>query len=449
MEERNIGDRAERRPSVKGTEAEIMAMGIGGAGCNSIAHMYDLRIEGVNLAACNTDKDDLNKLSIPEENRILIGTGLGAGNTAEAGEKYAKASLDSVEELLKARKTNMLFLVAGMGAGTGTGATPVIAELAQSMGILTVAIVTTPSDYEGPKRRKQAKEGIEKLRKHVDAMIVLSNDAINKLYGDLPAKEGLDRANDVAAFAAKGIAEIITHKTNLINVDFSDVKGVLQNSGTALMSVASGSGKERAEKIVDDMVSSPLFGKTSIRGAKNALINISVRDVKDLSLSEAHRVVGRVQHHAKTEDAPENSVNVIWGVSEKPDINEGEIEIILVVTGFNADGEIVTIKNSAEEVQPSADEPASNDANATPSAPAEEPSAAASEEKPVSRKLRPLPTPIVRPQRNFSEIEQCKRTAAYITREVVLTVATKTHTVAEDKIEEKPVEQQQNTLRFE
>ena len=172
--------------SIKSVSSPIMAMGVGGAGGNAIKHMWEMGIEGVNLAACNTDQDDLDKLEIPEDNRILLGSdGLGAGNNAKEGAKKAEESLDAVRNLFAARQTKMLFLAAGMGGGTGTGAAPVIAELAHELDILTVAIVTTPPTDEGPHRTEQAKRGIEQLRKYVDSLIILSNDAINELYGDL------------------------------------------------------------------------------------------------------------------------------------------------------------------------------------------------------------------------------------------------------------------------
>ena len=251
--------------SMKSQPSRIMAMGVGGAGGNAIEHMWKMQIEGVNLAACNTDQDDLDKLHIAEENRVLLGEdGLGAGNNAEVGAERAMVSLDKVRDLLRARGTEMLFLAAGMGGGTGTGATPVIAELAHEMDILTVAIVTTPPSNDGPRRCAQATAGIEKLRKHVAAIIILSNDAINELYGDLPMEQSFERANDVVAFAAKGIAEIITHKSNLVNVDFADVCTVMRGSGSAIMGVATETGEDRAEKIVDKILTSPLFGNTSI-----------------------------------------------------------------------------------------------------------------------------------------------------------------------------------------
>lgn len=326
--------------SIKSVSTPIMAMGVGGAGGNAIEHMWQMNIEGVNLAACNTDQDDLDKLHIPEENRILLGSdGLGAGNNANAGAEKATESLDAVRSLFAARQTKMLFLAAGMGGGTGTGAAPVIAELAHELDILTVAIVTTPPVDEGPHRTEQARRGIEQLRKYVDSLIVLSNDAINELYGDLPLQNSFDRANDVVAFAAKGIAEIVTHKNNLVNVDFADVCTVMRGSGCAIMGVATESGEDRAEKVVDRIITSPLFGNASITGARDVLINISVASSDALTTSEARRVRNRVQHYAKSEDENGNIkyTNIIWGMSVKPHLGENDMEVIVVATGFSTD----------------------------------------------------------------------------------------------------------------
>ena len=423
--------------SIKSQPSRIMAMGVGGAGGNAIEHMWQMQIEGVNLAACNTDQDDLDKLHIAEENRILLGDdGLGAGNNSERGADCAIASSDKVRDLLTARGTEMLFLAAGMGAGTGTGATPVIAELAHQMGILTVAIVTTPPKNEGPHRTAQANAGIEKLRKSVDAMIMLSNDAINELYGHLPASTGFGRANDVVAFAAKGIAEIITHKSNLVNVDFSDVCTVMRNSGSAIMGVATESGEDRADKVIDKILTSPLFGDVSISGSRNVLVNISVSSAEGLTLNEAHRVRDRVQYHAKSEDENGNVryTNIIWGMSIKPNLNEDEIEVVVVATGFDNDNLVrpVVIKNEPEpeehpqEVAPLATTDAESRVTPTPaSTPAPTPAPA-----PAMPKFRPAPMPIVRPARNFADIEECKRVPAYITHGITLTTATKVHQIS-------------------
>ena len=411
--------------SMKSQPAYIMAMGVGGAGGNAVEHMWEMQIEGVNLAACNTDVVDLDKLHIRPENKILIGDGLGAGCVADKGAADAVASLDKVRDLLLARETKMLFLVAGMGAGTGTGATPVIAELAREMEILTVAIVTTPPVNEGPLKTAQANEGIAKLRKFVDAIIVLSNDAITQLYGHMPAASAFDRANDVVAFAAKGIAEIVTHRTNLVHVDFADVSKVIRNSGSAVMGVASETGEDRADKVVDKILASPLFGNVSISGARDVLVNISVSSIDGISLNEAHRVRDRVQHHAKSSDENGNTklTNIIWGMSLKPNLPEDEVEVVIVATGFPDDNFMpkIDIKQEPE----SGEEPATEkDGEASGTSVTEvDPSS-------IVLPVRPGPTPITRPVRDLAELEECKRVPAYIKHKVTLSTASKTHSVA-------------------
>lgn len=397
--------------SIKSVSSPIMAMGVGGAGGNAIKHMWEMGIEGVNLAACNTDQDDLDKLKIPEDNRILLGNdGLGAGNNAQVGAEKATESLDAVRNLFAARKTKMLFLAAGMGGGTGTGAAPVIAELAHELDILTVAIVTTPPIDEGPLRTEQAKRGIEQLRKYVDSLIILSNDAINELYGDLSLENSFDRANDVVAFAAKGIAEIVTHKNNLVNVDFADVCTVMRGSGCAIMGVATESGEDRAEKVIDRIITSPLFGNASIAGARDVLINISVASSDALTAGEARRVRNRVQHHAKSEDENGNVkyTNIIWGMSVKPYLGENDMEVIVVATGFSADLYAQQVFKAPEIEAPEVEVEAKPETNTfkhdivTPA--------------PVSNAIR-------RPTYNFDDIEELKRTPAWKAHGITLTQA--------------------------
>lgn len=411
--------------SIKSQPSRIMAMGVGGAGGNAIEHMWEMQIEGVNLAACNTDKDDLDKLHIPSENKIMLGKGIGAGNVPDVGANEAIASIGAVRDLFTARGTEMLFLAAGMGGGTGTGAAPVIAELAQEMDILTVAIVTMPPSNDGPIRVAQAKAGVEKLRKYVDAIIVLSNDAITQLYGHLPATTAFGRANDVVAFAAKGIAEIITHKSNLVNVDFADVCTVMRESGSAIMGVAAESGDDRADKVVDKILDSPLFGGVSISGARNVLVNISVSSSDGLTLNEAHRVRDRVQHHAKFEDEDGNIklTNIIWGMSIKQNLAEDEMEVVVVATGFPSDPFVVTLTGDGDNgcVPPKQEIPKSEEG---------EPKIVTDSEEPVQSGYRPDPNPIMRPSRNFAEYEDCKRVPAYLAHKITLTTATKTHQVA-------------------
>ena len=261
------------------------------------------------------------------------------------------------------------------------------------------------------------------MRKHVDAIIILSNDAINQLYGDLPVETSFERANDVVAFAAKGIAEIITHKSNLVNVDFADVCTVMRGSGSAIMGVAVETGEDRAEKVIDNILTSPLFGNTSISGSRNVLVNISVSRSDGLTLNEAHRVRDRVQHHAKSEDENGNVrlTNIIWGMSIKPNLAEDEMEVVVVATGFQNDNlaRPIVIKN---EPEPEVEQIAVV-SKVVESVEKE------SEVAPLP-KYRPAPAPITRPSRNFAEIEGCKRVPAYITHGITLTTAVKAHQVA-------------------
>ena len=380
--------------------AEIMVMGLGGAGGNAIKHMWELGIEGVNLVACNTDRQDLDKLLIPEENKIAIGEGLGAGNEPSVGEQMANDSIDNIRFMLESRNTKMLFIAAGMGGGTGTGSAPVVARLAREMDILSVAIVTMPPADEGPKRMNQAKAGLEKLRQYVDSIIVLSNEAITELYGDCPLSEAFNKANDIIAFAAKGIAEISTHSNNLVNVDFADVCNVVRDSGRAVMGVASARGDERAEKAVDSVIGSPLFEGRSISGASKVLINIAVSPNSELTANEAKRVRLRVQELAKSSD--ENGVpkqtDLIWGVSNKETLTDDELEVIIVATGFNAGDDIETPKQTEESVVP---------ANRVP-----------------LQTLSTAPATLQPQLRSYHNIEQCRRKPAYVTRHVELKTTT-------------------------
>ena len=411
--------------SEKSHSALIMVMGVGGAGGNAVNHMWEMGIEGVNLAACNTDKSDLDKLHIAKENKILIGDGLGAGNNAEVGADRARQGLDKLRDLFQARGTKMLFIAAGMGGGTGTGAAPVVAELAHEMEILTVAIVTTPPRNDGPLRTAQAARGIEQLRKSVDSLIVLSNDAINELYGSLPIANAFDHANDVVAFAAKGIAEIVTHENNLVNVDFADVCTVMRNSGHAIMGVASEAGEGRAEAVVDKILTSPLFGNASIKGAKNVLVNISVTRSELLSYNEACMVRDRVQQHAQTQDEEGRDVltNIIWGMSVKPNLREDELEVVIVATGFNKE------ENTIVDVVPPIGTPPTIEKPVTP-IPIPTPP-----QKVVKSVERGIPSPIGRPSDNYAEILLAKRVPAYIAHNITLTQATTLKSNAPQKSE--------------
>ncbi len=404
-------------PELRGIPSLIMVLGVGGAGGNAVNHMWDMGIDGVNLVVCNTDSQDLAKS--PVSRKICLGDGLGAGNDARVGEQKAKISIDEVRRCFESCGTRMLFLTAGMGAGTGTGASPVIAQLAAEMGILTVAIVTMPPHNDGPERTNQAREGVENLRQHVDSLIVLSNDAISGLYGDMPLSRAFDKANDVVAFAAKGIAEIITRKYNIVNNDFSDVCKVMRNGGCAVMGMATASGDDRAEAAVDAVFTSALFGNTSIRGAKRVLLNIAVSDEEKLTTSEADRVKNRIQSYAAMVDdnGVQHLANIIWGASIKPELGDS-IETIIVATGFPASEDYYNKVLDKQEVP-------------IPTQAIEQPSGSLTDFKtgiePPQSGIPPkpaVPNVIGKPTRNYTEVERRKQTPAFIARKINLVTKT-------------------------
>lgn len=311
----------------------IMVVGVGGAGGNAVNHMWNLGIDGVDFMACNTDEQALGKSLV--ELKVALGDGLGAGNDPGKGREAAISSLDEVRRQFEASGTKMLFITAGMGGGTGTGASPVIAKMAHEMGILTVAIVTTPDPVEGRIRYEQAFRGVEELRQYVDSLLVISNEQIARIYGDLSLKQAFNKANDILASAAKGIAEIITVKSDLVNVDFADVKRVMTDSGCAHLGVATAEGDNRAEEAIAAALNSPLLGYQSIAGAKNILVNIAVSNTDDLKQSEVTQILRELQAHAAVQDADGyHDANIIWGTSEKKQLGRA-LELVVVVTGFD------------------------------------------------------------------------------------------------------------------
>lgn len=327
----------------------IMVVGVGGAGGNAVNHMWNLGIEDVEFMACNTDKQALGRSLV--EYKIQLGDGRGAGNDPAKGRAAATSSLDDVRRLFEANGTQMLFVTAGMGGGTGTGASPVIAKMAHEMGILTIAIVTTPDPVEGRIRYTQAFEGVEELRKHVDSLLILSNEQIARIYGDLSLKKAFNKANDILALAAKGIAEIITVSSDLVNVDFADVKRVMTDSGCAHLGVAVADGENRAEEAVEAALNSPLLGYQSIAGAKNILVNIAVSNIDELKQSEVTRILKELQAHAVVQDAAGyRDANIIWGTSEKKQLGSA-LELVVVATGFDA-AESAAEQKPHSELQP-------------------------------------------------------------------------------------------------
>lgn len=305
----------------------IKVIGVGGGGSNAVDYMYLQDIKGVDFVICNTDAQALENSSIP--NRIQLGAnlteGMGAGANPEVGAQSAEESYSDLKTLLTTN-TKMVFITAGMGGGTGTGAAPIIAKIAKELGILTVGIVTMPFDFEGKSRNQQAQKGIAALREYVDSLIVINNNKLREVYGNLGYKSGFAKADEVLSTAARGIAEVITHHYKQ-NIDLNDAKTVLQNSGSAIMGSAQAIGDERAKKAIEGALDSPLLNDNKITGAKNVLLLI-VSGSKEVTLDE----IGEINDHIRNEAGYD--VNIIMGVGD--DIKIGEaIAVTIIATGFS------------------------------------------------------------------------------------------------------------------
>ncbi len=304
----------------------IKVMGVGGGGSNAVNYMYNKGITGVDFYLCNTDAQHLEKSDI--KNKIQLGSnlteGLGAGGEPEFGKKCALETIDKIEAELK-NNTKMLFLTAGMGGGTGTGATPVIAQKAKQMGILTIGIVTRPFQNEGPHKAQRAEDGINELKPHVDAMLVISNDKILQMFSNLRYKEALSKADDILFTATRGIAEIITVE-GYKNMDFMDVKAALQNSGKAIMGTGISIGDDRAMMAAQMALESPLLDENSIEGAKHILINICYGNEEPFT-SEIDTVMAYFQKQAG------DKANLKFALTQSDNLDK-EISITVVATGF-------------------------------------------------------------------------------------------------------------------
>ena len=304
----------------------IKGIGVGGGGSNAVTHMFTEGIQGVDFILCNTDHQALEKS--PVAMKVHLGKrALGAGNIPAVGREAAMETVEELRELLS-KDTKMLFITAGMGGGTGTGAAPVVASIARELDILTVGIVTMPFTCEGKRRQQQALDGIAELRKHVDTLLVISNDKLRDEYGNMKLTQAFKKADDVLKTAAKGIAEIIT-VTGYVNVDFQDVNTVMRNSGKAIMGSGFAEGEDRAMRAVEEAVHSPLLDDSDIRGAKNTLIYIT-SGTEEVSLDEVMDITQYVQ------DATGNCSEVIWGNGEDPSLGNG-INVTLIATGFSHD----------------------------------------------------------------------------------------------------------------
>lgn len=422
----------------------ITVMGVGGAGGNAVKRMWNMGIEGVTFMVCNTDSQALNKNDV--ETKIQLGKdGLGAGNDPAKGRDLAIESLDEVRQALTEAGARMIFITAGMGGGTGTGASPVIAELAKEMGLLTVAIVTSPLALEGADRYKQAQEGIEKLRKTVDSLLIINNENIRELYGRMSLGQAFGKADEVLSLATKGIAEIITVESPQVNVDFADVSKVMSGSGRAHMAVASASGANRAQEAAAATLNSPLLDHNQIAGAKNILLNISVNDEENLIYDEVIEVLTFIQQHASVRDehGAIHTANIIWGNSVKPALGDA-LEIVLVATGFEGEDEDV---NSAMEriVKGPVVEPVK------PAAEQEQPTSVLEPIKPTKQPQRPQEPAVLGARSNrYDKIDQMKAIPAYQARnsKFVVKTTTKNKEVLRDEptVSAEPKPQPQNEL---
>ncbi|MGG8497317.1 cell division protein FtsZ [Tenacibaculum sp. TC6] len=307
----------------------IKVIGVGGGGSNAVNHMYSKQIHGVDFVICNTDAQALENSPIP--NKVQLGahltSGLGAGANPEVGAQAAAESIQEIQQMLNTH-TKMVFITAGMGGGTGTGAAPIIAKIAKDMDILTVGIVTMPFQFEGRMRSKQAQQGIDELRRHVDSLIVINNNKLREVYGNLGFKAGFSKADEVLATAAKGIAEVITHHYKQ-NIDLHDAKTVLSNSGTAIMGSARESGANRAKNAIIKALDSPLLNDNKITGAKNVLLLI-VSGANEVTLDEIGEINDYIQEEAGYD------ANIIMGIGEDEVLEDG-IAVTVVATGFAAD----------------------------------------------------------------------------------------------------------------
>ncbi len=305
----------------------IKVIGVGGGGSNAVNHMHAQGINGVDFVICNTDKQALDMSRIPVKLQIgaALTEGLGAGSVPERGGLAAQENIDEIRQLLSTR-TKMLFITAGMGGGTGTGAAPVIARIARDMGILTVGIVTMPFLWEGRKRKQQASAGIEEMRNSVDTLLVINNDRLRDLYGNLTMDDAFAHADNVLTTAARGIAEIIT-KTGKVNVDFEDVRTVMTNSGVAIMGMAEAEGEDRAIRAAQEALASPLLNDSDIKGAKFVLLNIALGD-RQMQMDEMTEITDHIQ------DAAGSSADVIWGYCQDESLGD-RLRVTVIATGFN------------------------------------------------------------------------------------------------------------------
>lgn len=311
-------------------ESIIKVIGVGGGGSNAVNHMFSQGIHGVEFVVCNTDIQALRQSRV--RNRIQLGKelteGRGAGCQPERGRLSAIESMDFIKTILQ-RNTRMVFITAGMGGGTGTGAAPEIARQARELGILTIGIVTVPFSFEGKRKIEQAMEGIDELEQYVDALLIIANERLREIYGDLKLSDAFAMADNVLTIAAKSIAEIITVK-GYVNVDFADVESVMRDSGVALMGAAEAEGEGRAMEALTDALVSPLLNSNDIRGASNILLNMLYGN-KEVTMDEISLITDSLREKVG------RNVNVIWGTGKDDSLGD-KLRVAVIATGFNNNG---------------------------------------------------------------------------------------------------------------
>lgn len=428
----------------KNQSSIIKVIGVGGGGSNAVNYMHSLGIEGVDFVVCNTDSQALALSPIP--NKIQLGPhltqGLGAGANPEIGKQASEESLEDITKILKVN-TRMAFITAGMGGGTGTGGAPVLAKICRDLGILTVGIVTTPFSYEGRKRLKQAQEGIEQLRQHVDTILIISNDKLRMQFGNLPFTQAFSKADNVLATAAKCITDVI-NTTGQINVDFADVCTVMRNGGVAILGSAQVAGENRANLAVEQALNSPLLNDSEIKGAKWILLNItSAAGDFEHTMDEAEAIQAYVQKQAG------ETCDVILGMGHDPNLGEN-IAVTVIATGFNhkeIDGELQIAVEEKDKIVLTLDN-ADNKATATEAkGPEVEESTDELKEDPMAPKLVEEHKPVVItatpafPKTEDNNKERFELKLEDKAAEKAQVTPTETPKAEEPKVDEKPMEE--------
>ena len=327
----------------KENTSSIKVIGVGGGGSNAVQHMFAEGIQGVDYLVCNTDKCHLDACKIQE--KLLLGNGLGAGANPEVARDFASKSEKEIREFI-GENTKMLFIAAGMGKGTGTGASPVVAKVAKEMGILTVGVVTEPFRFEGKRIRTAAEKGIEEMSKYVDSLIIVNNQNLMKYYTSLPINEAYGHVDDILKNAVKCVAEIVT-VTYGQNVDFNDVKSIMEHSGKALLGIATAEGEDRVQKVLDDVLNCPLLENADISDAKNFLFFVTYGSKKQITMGELEVLEDRF------DEMQSDNVHVIWGHGLDESLGDS-IKLSLVVTNFDSahheDEQNVVINTTSEEI---------------------------------------------------------------------------------------------------